>query len=105
MTARSGRILHLILVAEKVVELLERLDQEIVDRESDRSAPIRITPEQACTGFRWVVGHTMLMSHDQDHIGIIFVIVREGADAVGRQEFLFVQHITQHGFEPITTHE
>ena len=105
MPARSGRIFHLILVAENVVELLGRLDQEIVDRESDRSAPIRISPEQACTGFRWVVGHTMLMSQDQDHIVMIFVIVREGADAVGRQEFPFVQHITQHGFQPITTHE
>src|SRR5207244_8825959 len=105
LTARSGRILHLILVAEKVVELVQRLDQEIVDREPDRSAPIRITPEQACTGLRRFVGPMILMAQDPDHIGMIFVMAREGADAAGKQEFLFVLHITQQGFQAITTHE
>ena len=87
------------------MELLQRLDQEIVDREPDRSAPIRITPEQACTGLRRFVGPMMLMAHDRDHIGMIFVMARRGADAAGRQEFLFGPHIIQQGFQAITTHE
>ena len=53
---------------------LQRLDQEIVDREPDRSAPIRIIPEQACTGLRRFIGPMILMAHDHDHIGMIFVM-------------------------------
>jgi hypothetical protein len=45
----------------------------------------------------------MLMAHD--HIGMLFVMARRGADAAGRQEFLFVPHIIQQGFQAITIHE
>jgi hypothetical protein len=38
-------------------------------------------------------------------MGMIFVIAREDTDAAGRQEFLFVLHITQYGFQAITIHE
>jgi len=47
----------------------------------------------------------MLMAHDRDHIGMLFVMARRGADAAGGQEFLFVPHIIQQGFQAITIHE
>jgi len=47
----------------------------------------------------------MLMAQDRDHMGMLVVIAREDADAAGRQELLFVLHITQQGFQAITTHE
>ena len=35
------------VVAVVVVELLERLDQQVVDREPDRAAPVRVAAEQS----------------------------------------------------------
>ena len=45
--ARAGRALDLEVVAEIVVELLQRLDQQEVDREPDRAAPVRVAAEEA----------------------------------------------------------
>ena len=87
------------------MKLLQRLDQEIVDRKPDRSAPIRIASKQTGAGLRRFVVHAMFMAHDRDDIGMIFVIARESPNAVGRQKFLFVQQVPQDGFQPIATHE
>ena len=45
--ARAGRALDREVVAVVVVELLERLDEQVVDREPDRSAPVRVAAEEA----------------------------------------------------------
>ena len=45
--ARAGRALDREVVAVVVVELLERLDDQVVDREPDRAAPVRVAAEQA----------------------------------------------------------
>ena len=44
--ARAGRALDLEVVAVVVVELLQRLDQQVVDREPDRAAPVGVAAEQ-----------------------------------------------------------
>ena len=45
--AGAGRALDPEVVAVVVVELLQRLDQQVVDREPDRPAPVRVAAEQA----------------------------------------------------------
>src|SRR6185312_8678392 len=45
-TAGAGRALDLQVVAVEVVESLQRLDEQVVDRKPDRSAPVRVTAEQ-----------------------------------------------------------
>ena len=48
---RAGRAFHLEIVAEVVVELLQRFDQQVVDREPDRPAPVGVAAEQR----RWSI--------------------------------------------------
>src|SRR5947209_5841594 len=43
----AGRALDLEVVAEIVVELLERLDEQEIHREPDWPAPVRVAPEEA----------------------------------------------------------
>src|SRR5687768_4772205 len=63
----SRRALHRVAVAEVVVELLERLDEQEVDRKPDRSAPVRVAPEEPTGGFGRLVVHPVLRSiHPQD---------------------------------------
>ena len=45
--ARAGGALDFEIVAQVVVELLQRLDQQIIHRKPDRPAPVRIAAEQA----------------------------------------------------------
>ena len=87
------------------MEFLERFDQEIVDGKPDRSTPIRIAAEESRARFGRFIVHSMVHAHRRQDIGMIFVIAREGADAIGRQEFLFVQHVPQHGFQPVAVHQ
>src|SRR5712691_6760904 len=51
--SRPGRELDLELVPEVVMELLERLDQQVVHREPDRSTPVGVPAEQSGRGFPW----------------------------------------------------
>src|SRR5688572_31262528 len=45
--AGAGRALHAEVVAVVVMKLLQRLDDEVVHREPDRAAPVRVAAEQA----------------------------------------------------------
>src|SRR5262249_10263655 len=46
LPAGAGGVLHGELVAQEVVELLERLDEQVVDRKPDRAAPVAVPSEQ-----------------------------------------------------------
>src|SRR4030095_8509999 len=49
---RARRERDLERVAVEVVELLQRLDQQVVDREPDGAAPVRVAPEEPARGLR-----------------------------------------------------
>ena len=53
--ARAGRALDLEVVAVVVMELLQRLDDQEVDREPDRPAPVRVAAEQPDVGLARLV--------------------------------------------------
>ena len=59
-SAGSRRALHLEIVAIKVVVSLQRFDDQIINRHPDRSAPIRIAPENAGRRFAWIVADAIL---------------------------------------------
>ena len=52
----TRRALDAEVLAEVVMELLQRLDDEEVDREPDRPAPVRVAAEQAAGRLAWLVG-------------------------------------------------
>src|SRR6185503_12263438 len=50
-STRSGRTLDLVGVAEVMMKLLQRLDDQEVDGEPDRAAPVRVAAEQPAARF------------------------------------------------------
>ena len=50
--ARARRVLDGELVAERLVPAQHRLDEQVVDREPDRAAPVRVAAEQAASSTR-----------------------------------------------------
>ena len=64
MRPEPGRALDLKLVAVEVVVALQRLDQQKVDREPDRPAPVGVAAEQAGVRFAGHVVHPIRLAHD-----------------------------------------
>src|SRR5215470_14254456 len=73
---------HFEVLAVVVMKLLQRFDEEIVHREPDRAAPIRIATEQTCGGFRGFVFDTAHVAVDLNFVRMIQVIARKSADAI-----------------------
>src|SRR5581483_2727575 len=99
--ARSGRTLDAEIRAVEVVVALERLDQQVVDREPDGSAPIRVPAEEKRVGFRGRVVDPVLVVADADDVRSIAVHARQRTDAVRRQEFALVEHVPERPLEPL----
>ena len=68
--ARTRGALHLEVVAQVVVEALQRLDQQEVHREPDRPAPVGVAAEESGAGFARLVVHPVLGAADVQHVGI-----------------------------------
>src|SRR5882724_9420431 len=58
--SRPGWELDLEIVSEVVMELLERLDQQVIHWEPDRTAPIGVAAEQPSRRLAWLVVDPML---------------------------------------------
>src|SRR3712207_3950153 len=54
--ARTGGAFNLKIVAVVVVEALQRFDEQVIDREPDRAAPVGVAAEQAGIRFSRLVG-------------------------------------------------
>ena len=65
--ARAGRAFDLEVVAVEVVVAFERLDDQIIDREPDRTAPIRVTAEEIARSFaRHVIDSMLFIARVED---------------------------------------
>src|SRR5262244_1482311 len=53
----AGGALDAEVIAIVVMELLQRFDDEEIDRKPDRSAPVRVAAEQSAVGFARLVAH------------------------------------------------
>jgi hypothetical protein len=85
-----------------VVESLERLDDQEVDREPDRPAPVRIAAEQPRRGFGRIVVHAeFLPVHVQD-VRPVPMNARDRAQAERGQELVLVEQVAQDPNEPLT---
>src|SRR5580704_5084662 len=96
---RSRREFHFEVLAVVMVVLLQGFDQEIVHREPDRAAPVGIAAENAAGGFGGLVIDAADMVIDLDLVRMIEVIAGEGAHAIGRKEFSFVEHAAENALQ------
>src|SRR6266852_1807920 len=67
--ARTGRTLNLEVVTQIVMELLERLDQQIVHGEPDGATPIRISSEQSSARLARLIVDSIFHSIDGKPVG------------------------------------
>ena len=77
------------------MELLQRFDQQVVHREPDRTAPVRVAAEQTAGRLGRLVVHAVLGLAEREHVWMLGVVARDRADAVGREELVLVQHEPQ----------
>src|SRR5262249_15811911 len=93
--AGTGRDLDPIVVAEIVMELLQRFDDQEIDWKPDRSAPVRVAAEQTGRRFGRLVVDPVVVAVDGEHIRMVTVNPRDRSDAEGRQELALVEHHAQ----------
>src|SRR2546425_3942748 len=102
---RMSRALDLEILAIVVVELLQRLDEQIVHRKPDRPAPVGIAAEQTRGGFGGLVIHAIDMAVDRELVRMIQVITRQSADSAGGEEFGFVEHAREDALQLLAVDE
>src|SRR5205814_359708 len=61
----------------------------------DRPAPVGIAAEHAAVGFGGLVVHAVLAPAETEYVGMLLVRARQRANAVGAEEFVFVQHLLE----------
>src|SRR6266511_1600191 len=81
--------------AVEVVIALERLDEEVVDREPDRTAPVGDASEDPGRAFGGVIIDAMLHAPDPEHVRLLRVNAGNRPDAVGRQELFLVEQVPE----------
>src|ERR1700683_1093621 len=95
----ASRAFNLEILAIVMMKLLQRLDQEIVHGKPDGPAPVRISAEHRVGRFRGFVLHATGMAVDGHLVGMIEVVARQCADAIGGQKLSLVEHPQQHALQ------
>src|SRR5207248_11701723 len=97
----AGRTLDTQAVTVEVVITLERLDEEVIDREPDGAAPVGVAAEERGVGFgRCIVDPVLLPIHREPERALAMHL-RERADAVRREELVLVEHVAEGPLEPL----
>src|SRR5215469_6512171 len=78
------RELNFEIVAEVMMELLQRFYEKKIDRKPNRPAPVGIATKESCARFCWLVINTIVHSVHCEHVRIVPVITREGTNSVRR---------------------
>src|SRR5947207_1791221 len=95
----SGGALHLEAVSIEMVVAFEGLEDEEVNREPDRPTPVRVAAEEATTGFAGIIVDAVLDSASIENIWTVLVKLRNRAQPVRREKFIFIQHVFEHSFQ------
>ena len=88
----TGGELDFEIVAQVVMKLLQRLDQQIIHREPDRPTPVGIAAEQSGGRLAGLVVDAMLHAVDRQLVRIVAMELRQRANAVGREKLVLIQH-------------
>ena len=87
------------------MKLLERLDQQIIDRKPNRAAPVGIAAEQIRLRFRRLVADDLFFAAHRQDVGMLLVKFADGTHAIIAQEFFGIEHASQQTFHAVTTRE
>ena len=87
------------------MELLQRFDQEIIDREPDRTAPVGVAAEQATIGLGRLIAHGELVAIAREDVRVILVTLGERPYAVWREKLGFIQHAPQQTLHSVSTEQ
>src|SRR5213080_2624397 len=92
-TAGAHRTFDAHRIAVEVVIALERLDDEVVEGEPDRAAPIGVAAEEARVRLRRRVVDAVLLAVERKDERPFAMDLRERAETVRREEFPLVEHV------------
>src|SRR4051794_6462173 len=102
MLAGTRRTFNEKIVTVVVVEFLDALYDEKIDRKPDRSAPVGVAAEQACAGLTRLVAHLVDRTVQFQPIGMLLVVPADRTDAIVAQELLGIQHAFEQTLHAVT---
>lgn len=79
----------------------EGLDDQVVDGKPDGATPVGVAAEHVGIAFAGDVIDTMFGLTRVEDVGVVEVVAREGADAVGREKFLFIQQAGEEALKSV----
>ena len=82
-----------------MVVAFERLKEQEVDREPDRSAPVGVAAKESGRGFSRLIIDAILATAGVKDRGMLLVEFRNRSQTVRRKELIFIEHISQNTFE------
>src|SRR2546423_8218885 len=99
--AGADRTLDCERVSIEMVIPLQRLDEQVVHRKPERTAPVRVAAEQAARAFaRRIIDAELLAARAEDE-GMVPVGARDGAEAIRREKLGFVEQVAKHPCQPL----
>src|SRR6266567_6836495 len=84
------------------MKLLKRLDEQVVHREPNGAAPVGIATEQPGRRFAWLIVDAVLDALRRKLVRIVTVKLRQGPNAIRREELALVQHELENASELIS---
>ena len=80
---RTYWTLYFQLIAVEMVVAFECLDDQVIDREPNRAAPVRVAPEEVAGAFAGHVIHPMFLVPGDEDVGLVAMDARDRAQTVG----------------------
>src|ERR1700747_1898265 len=84
------------------MKFLKRLDEQVVHREPNGTAPIGVTAEEPGRRLAGLIVDTVLHTLRRKLVGVVTVELRQGPNAVRREELALVQHELENASELIS---
>jgi hypothetical protein len=105
LLARASGTLDQKIVTVIVVKLLQCLHDEKIDREPDRSTPVRVATEQPRAGLGRLVTHFVHAVVDLESIRMLEVITADRTDTVVAQKLPWVERPFEQALHPMPSHQ
>src|SRR6516165_10607981 len=99
---RAGRAFDFEFVAVVVMELLQRFDEQVIDGEPDRSAPVGIAAEKVGVRLAGLISDGMGHAANPEYVRVVLMDLRNRADAKVGKKLGFVEHALQQLFHAMT---
>jgi hypothetical protein len=75
------------------IKLQQRVDDQRIHRELDRTPPVRLAAEHTRGRFRWQVIDAVFFAVHAENVQMLSVLTGERPDAAGARERLVLEHL------------